>query len=89
MGVIHKVNDMRDANRGKDIDDIFDALLDDIMQDDDIASRNVLKSLMNPQLECDKALRSLVDFYETHTEDDLIPDDLEVIENWGLVTRGD
>lgn len=47
----------------------------------------LLKRLVQPKTLAEKALRSLFDFYDNYSLDELLVGDLESIENWGISIR--
>ena len=87
MDAIRQVNAIR-TRLNRDLDVVVGVALDDLDYEN-FAYENVLHAIAKPETMAEKALRSLAEFYDEHTEDDLIPDDLEEIENWGLTVRDD
>ena len=85
MDAIRQVNAIR-TRLNKDLYAVVDVALDNLDYEN-FAYENVLHAIDKPKTMAEKALRSLAEFYDEYTEDDLIPDDLEEIENWGLTVR--
>lgn len=83
MKAIRMINTVR-ARLNKDLDAVVDTL---IGSDDKIILANVLHAIASPKTMAAKALRSLAEFYDEHSEEDLITYDLEDIKNWGLTIR--
>ncbi len=85
MDTIRQVNAVR-GRLNRDLDVIVDAVMSDL-DDECFAQENVLRAIAKPETMAAKALRSLAEFYDEHSEDELITYDLDEIENWGLTVR--
>lgn len=49
--------------------------------------RRIIGGVIEQKTEAFKALRSLFEFYMTHSLDDLLLGDLENVDNWGIAER--
>lgn len=68
-------------------DNQLDQLLDFYKQQENYACAFIVKHLIEGKTEADKALKSLLDFYRTHGESELLLGDVEAVENWGITIR--
>ena len=62
-------------------------LLDYYEKDDNFVKATLIKQLIHPPTEAFKALRSLIHFYADNGLNELLINDLEFTENWGLTIR--